>query len=916
MKEFPKNINFKYSWRTYQKRVLDDLEQHLDDNHLHIIAPPGSGKTVLGLEVAIRLNKPSLIFAPTIAIRNQWIQRLCELFLQTNEMPDWISIDIKNPKFLTVVTYQALHAAVTNTIVEEDSEILDADEDFENGENEKTVKIIDATDIVNSLKDKGVKTIVVDEAHHLKNEWWKCLNVVKKALKPTIVGLTATPPYDVSYTEWQRYIDLNGPVDAEISVPELVAENDLCPHQDYIYLSEPTEEEFSLIQNQRNKTQNIYEEIKNDEVLIKALTNHKIFLNPSENLEWIYNNLEYYSSVLIFLNSIGKFVTKDHLKVIDTKKFTLPELNYEWLEILLSFYLFEDKENFTTYEDHKEKLINKLNRNGLIERKRINFQYNQKVDRLISTSLSKLQSIKTIVDIEYSVLRNNLRMVILTDYIRKEFLINECQNNLVLNKIGVLPIFEQLRRANDKNIKLGILSGSLVVIPKTATKALTEASQKLGVENLSFSNLAYDNNYLIVNSNESIKHNIVHLITQIFEQGEIEVLIGTKSLLGEGWDAPTLNSLILASFVGSYVLSNQMRGRAIRSDRKNPNKTGNIWHLVCVDHTANDGGSDLHLMKRRFKSFVGINNKKEVFVENGIDRLNLPKNFTDLELANYNKQTIQIASQRENLKKKWSDALLNGVNIVEEIKVPFPDDKDYKKLTSLYYYKTIAYLLATLGASLFVFFKTFLETLGRSISNIRSMNDFFAFIIVFGIIGVLLFGWQFYRTFRIYIKYRDISKDAHQIGEALLESLVKVGAIQTEYSKLFVNTSIDDIGAIYCHLDGGTTYEKSLFIKAMQEILANIDNPRYLIIRKSLFLKIISQKDYHSVPEILGQNKKSAEYFARQWKRFVGSCKLIYTRTIEGRKILLKSRLNSLASEFEEKTERINTNKINTKLRR
>lgn len=99
----------------------------------------------------------------------------------------------------------------------------------------------------------------------------------------------------------------------------------------------------------------------------------------------------------------------------------MPELNYEWLEILLSFYLFEDKENFTAYEDHKEKLINKLKRNGLIERKRINFQYNQKVDRLISTSLSKLQSIKTIVDVEYSVLRNNLRMVILTDYIRKEF---------------------------------------------------------------------------------------------------------------------------------------------------------------------------------------------------------------------------------------------------------------------------------------------------------------------------------------------------------------------------------------------------------------------------------------------------------------------------------------------------------------
>ncbi|HSI90665.1 MAG TPA: DEAD/DEAH box helicase family protein, partial [Adhaeribacter sp.] len=72
---FPEGIKFKYSWRKYQKRVLDDLEEHLENRHLHIIAPPGSGKTVLGLEVAIRLNHPTLILAPTIAIRNQWIQR-------------------------------------------------------------------------------------------------------------------------------------------------------------------------------------------------------------------------------------------------------------------------------------------------------------------------------------------------------------------------------------------------------------------------------------------------------------------------------------------------------------------------------------------------------------------------------------------------------------------------------------------------------------------------------------------------------------------------------------------------------------------------------------------------------------------------------------------------------------------------
>lgn len=74
----------------------------------------------------------------------------------------------------------------------------------------------------------------------------------------------------------------------------------------------------------------------------------------------------------------------------------------------------------------------------------------------------------------------------------------------------------------------------------------------------------------------------VALLTEMFEKGFINILIGTKSLLGEGWDSPCINSLILASFVGSFMLSNQMRGRAIRVDRNNSHKVLNIWHLVTV----------------------------------------------------------------------------------------------------------------------------------------------------------------------------------------------------------------------------------------------------------------------------------------------------------------------------------------------
>ena len=32
-------IKFKYSWRDYQQRVLDELEFHLEDVHLNVVAP-------------------------------------------------------------------------------------------------------------------------------------------------------------------------------------------------------------------------------------------------------------------------------------------------------------------------------------------------------------------------------------------------------------------------------------------------------------------------------------------------------------------------------------------------------------------------------------------------------------------------------------------------------------------------------------------------------------------------------------------------------------------------------------------------------------------------------------------------------------------------------------------------------------
>ena len=130
--------------------------------------------------------------------------------------------------------------------------------------------------------------------------------------------------------------------------------------------------------------------------------------------------------------------------------------------------------------------------------------------------------------------------------------------------IGAVPIFETLRRAAIADVRLGVLCGSLVIVPSKAKELVTRAAaeQCLAPGDLLLQPLGCDPNYLLVEIAGESRQRVVRLITSVFEQGGITVLVGTKSLLGEGWDAPTINTLILASFVGSFVLSNQMRGRS------------------------------------------------------------------------------------------------------------------------------------------------------------------------------------------------------------------------------------------------------------------------------------------------------------------------------------------------------------------
>lgn len=882
MNRFPDGITFVYKWRKYQQRVIESLNEHLQNKHLHLIAPPGSGKTVLGLEVMLRINGPTLILAPTLAIKNQWLDRFLELFLQEKEMPDWISMKLSDPKFLTITTYQALHSAVANQAgEEEDGDII-------------------PEGTIHKLEMVGFRTLIMDEAHHLRASWWKSTLTFRKCLEnPTMVALTATPPYDVSFSEWQRYIELCGPIDLEISVPELMLEEDLCPHQDYVFMSTPSKVERDIITEYRDEIKSFKDDLVNNQKFITVLLHHPWIEKPELHLEELLADPAYFSSLLIFLNEAKDLEWKDYEHILGTNKKSLPKLDFEWLEVLLSGFLFKDTYTMSEDEVLIKELKKRLSRAGAIERRKVQLESTNKVDRMLLTSASKLSSMAEIVAFESGALKERLRMVILTDYIRMEDMPKTLEDEKPLSRLGVIPIFELLRRKKMEGVKLGVLCGAIAILPKEGTGPLQELIQKesMDKEDIRVMPLLYDDAYVTLEMKGAHNQQLVKIMTALFTAGEIHVLTGTTALLGEGWDAPSINSMILASYVGSFMLSNQMRGRAIRVERGNEAKTSTIWHLVCIDSTDETGGYDMATLTRRFKGFVGVSYDGKI-IENGMERIGFPRfPIKPGEWKESNMRMKEHARDRHAFKSHWQHAIdrSEGQKMVEEIAI----EPEVIPKSAIFPFTIKALLLQAVTVGLFTFYNS-LEVVARS----NSLKGFFIILLFALFISVLVTLPRLIKGLWLRIRYGTVEASAKEIGETVLHTLHQGGQVKTDIDRFTIQAE-DTFknGVIHFWVEGGTKFEQVLLLQSVQEIHLPINNPRYLIKRESSFGPFAST-DYHAVPEEIGRNKQAAEHFHRQWSKRIGKAELIYTRTLEGRKELLKARTNSLSAKLTENAER------------
>ena len=289
------DLRFRYPFWRYQQMILEVVAQKLaTEDKFHVVAPPGSGKTIVGLELVRRFDSPAVIFAPTTTIQTQWQEKLG---LFTGD-PGWIahhsSLDAKHLADINVLTYQVLStpgeqlAFVERVAVERwVDDLLASDRARTEVEARQRIATLqesnptqfrqevskryrrvkrellrsgdvdgrrflhpNARDLIDRIVARGVRTIVLDECHHLLDYWAFILRALITALPDVrVVGLTATLPDPANQNEYENYASLLGDVDFEVPTPAVVKEGNLAPYRDLVYFCEPSGRELRYLRH-------------------------------------------------------------------------------------------------------------------------------------------------------------------------------------------------------------------------------------------------------------------------------------------------------------------------------------------------------------------------------------------------------------------------------------------------------------------------------------------------------------------------------------------------------------------------------------------------------------------------------------------------------------------------------------------
>jgi superfamily II DNA or RNA helicase len=952
---------FRWPFRRYQALALEAYEEIAagGGRRFYLVMPPGAGKTVAGLEIARRQARRTLVLCPNTAVQAQWLSQWRDF--EPGTLP--ATPDRMLPTALTALTYQSLCNLHRGPALDERARALWAEAlrregaspaevaaqlgggagstqhrtelaryrrharrlTVEGGDREELLTLLhpNGRALIERMKATGPWTLVLDECHHLLEMWGHLVRAVAEELgEPTFVlGLTATPPAELSPRQAELYRALFGRADFEVPTPAVVKEGELAAYQELACLTRPLPHEADYLAAQHERF----------EVLLDRLLEPGFGSRPF--LEWVRLRTAERRVRGGAQVSWARFA-RDRPRLADAalrlhhrlalppprdarpgERHRAPLSADDWVALIEDYCMHclrgsadpGDEAAWEAVRAALPALGYVLTRQGIRS-------HRSPVDRVLALSASKSIAALRILESERESLGAHLRALLLCDH-------EQAAADGVQRLRGVLDaragsaalLLHTLTADRDaRELHPILVTGRTVACARSTALDLSqwmarevpELADALAMERAAAAAGAHAEWEDVVALRPRHRwwrpRHYVPLVTRYVEAGHSRCLIGTRALLGEGWDARRINVLIDLTTASTRTAVHQMRGRSLRLDPELPRKVANNWDVVCIDPDHPKGDFDYARFVRKHEHYFAPTPDGEI--ESGVSHV-------DPALSPYgpppaavldalNARMLERARDRERAWALW--------------RIGEPYESREIHTTRVRFGRTVALpaqrLLRRADAA-----RGEARTRARiaGVAATAAAIGAGGAVLASGVIGAgaglaIAAGGSAWLLHGLRSAVgRLVPSDAlEDLAAATAEGLARTGGIDRGLGAGSVRVTAQSDGYYRCYLAGADEASSRRFAEAMEELLAPLVAPRYIIPRfvaepprsladaAALALRLWWRRHggarvvYHAVPSYLAANRARVNAFHQAWNRHVSAGTPLFWRDPRAQGIL------------------------------
>ncbi len=924
--------------RVHQRRALDALHATWTTGRTRawVVLPPGAGKTRVGIEtigahLAAGEVTHAVVLSPNTAIQAQWTRAGASQGLEVSETRELAHT-------MTSLTYQSL------AVFDPESEGSEA------AEPQAPSALLDRLHprglaLVERMRREEGLLLVLDECHHLLEVWGRLLGELLEQLPGArVLGLTATPPETLRPDQAQLVDDLFGEVTFAAGVPAVVREGDLAPFAELAWLTTPTADEEQWLAEEGTRFAELTTHLTDPgfgSVPFLEWIDRRFVLPVPRTLTWttLAGQSPAAARAVLRLHHQGLVALPHGARPGEEHR--RPPAVEDWLELVEDWLL----RHVTVTGDPRDDEVVQVVRRALSS---VGFSWSRhgirhtrsSVDRVLARSRAKANATVDIVACELAVLGPRLRMLVLCDHERASATLPTGLDGVLDQQSGsAVAVLETLvADPTTRTLSPLMVTGSTVAGERGPLLALVEhvaetepaVAARLAVVPLPGTSVCQL-------AGPWTSRRWVGHVTRFFESGGCGVLVGTRGLLGEGWDARGVTGLVDLTTATTLTAVVQTRGRALRTDPGWPDKVAINWSVVCVSDAHPKGGNDWDRLVRKHHGFHCVDEDGDVV--DGVAHLDSA--FSEFgpppttEIASVNARMRGRCAQRAEIARRWrvgqpyDDRIVATLRVVggpartvpagQPVRLPTPQPArvvqgpdavalrelpEGPELTGVAAGEPFGagVLLAGGGAALVPAAGAVPGTVGAAVATALAL-------VSAGGVALAGLSWRL-RSQALNSWARTLLLEAsappsvHAVACAVAQGLNEAGLVGAGPHDVVVE--VHEGGEYRCRMAGAPLADSEVFTEALDEVLAPMAAPRYVVARhvgdvpaspvgqaRNLAQAAAAVRArgatgvvWHSVPTVLGVNATRAGCFSRAWDRWVGGERLLYTGSPEGAGVL------------------------------